>query len=88
MPNPKVKIHCGSAYVKGRARTYRYVIAQLFIASPRQRDGIYTYRSTGVVAGPFRGWNKAQRAAKELAERHGAEFIEGYGSLHGKEASA
>ena len=86
VPTPhrcKVRIHCGSAYVRGNARNYRYVIAQLFM--PRQRaDGVWTYRSTGIIAGPFRGEKKCLTAALKLAAEHDADFIKGYGSYHGK----
>ena len=76
-----VRIHCGSAYVKGAARNYRYVIGQLFVAK-RRADGVLTLRATGQIVGPFRGWDKTEAAARELAAQHGAEFVPGYGSLH------
>ncbi len=80
-----VRVHCGSAYVAGKARRYRYVIAQLFVPQARQ-DGVVTYRSTGIVAGPYRSDAKAEQAARELAVSHGAEYMPGYGSFHGRRA--
>ena len=78
-----VKVCCGSAHVKGTARKYPYYIAQVFEPQPR-KDGIVTFRSTGRVVGPFRSQEKAEREGRALAEREHAEFVPGYGSLHGK----
>jgi len=79
-----VKVHCGSAYVKGAARKYRYLIAQVFEPKKRKRDGIVTYRATGIIVGPFRSEAKAIREGKVLATVNQAVFVYGYGSLHGK----
>jgi len=48
-----------------------------------RKDGIETYRATGIVVGPFRSYHKAQREGRQLAAEHCAIFIDGYGSLHG-----
>ncbi len=78
-----VRVHCGSAYVRGKARKYAYYIAQVFRPTQR-KDGIITLRSTGIVVGPYRSFQKATREGRELAREHQAIFVDGYGSLHGK----
>ena len=83
-----VRVCCGSAYVKGAARQYRYVVAKLFVPAPRKRDGVLTYRSTGIVTGPFRSEKKACAAARELAQQHNAVVLDGYGTLHNQRVPA
>ena len=80
-----VKIHCGSAHVKGSARNYRYVVASLFEVAERKSGGHY-WKNTGISTTPRRSDKLAQQDALELAAKHGADFIDGYGSLHGQPA--
>jgi hypothetical protein len=80
---PAVRVASGSAFVKGKARRYPYVIARLYRPAARKKDGKITYRASDVMAGPFRSRAKADRAAVTLASEHRARLIPGYGSLHG-----
>lgn len=79
----KVRVACGSAHVRGNARKWQYFIATVFVPKTR-KDGVTTYRAAGVVAGPNRSFEKTIREAKEAAAKHDADYVEGYGSLHGK----
>jgi len=79
---PVVRIHCGSAHVKGRARQWRYLVASLFVARPRARDGVLIWFNSGFSTAAYRGEGIANRAAAALAARHGATLLPGYGSLH------
>lgn len=80
----KVKVHNGNGYVRGNARKYAYFVAQVFEPLARKKDGVVTYRSTGKIVGPFRSAKKAEREGRQMADEIGADFVPGYGSLHGK----
>lgn len=84
---PAVKVHCGSAHVRGIARRYPYYVASLFHVA-LTTDGRAIYRNSGECVGPFRSQEKAARLGKELAEQHEATFCPGYGSLHNAPVSA
>ena len=78
-----VRVHCGSAHVRGRARKYSYYIASLFL--PRMaKNGKLIYYNAAKLAGPFRSQLKTEREARRCAMDKRAIFVEGYGSLHNK----
>lgn len=77
----KVKVHCGSGAVCGRARHYPYFIASLFKPSTL-KDGTLIYKNSGMVVGPYRSIEKTKREAQQYANLHGYTFVDGYGSLH------
>lgn len=66
---------------------YSYVGPGVYVAIPREKDGVMTYRCVDPLpmgeAGWFRSKAKAEAAAKELAEKMGATFRLGvrHGSL-------
>lgn len=76
-----VKVHSGSAHVRGKARNYPYFVASLFEAATGATGKQY-WVNTGIHVGPFRSAKKAARAGERLAGERGAEFMGGYGSLH------
>lgn len=76
-----VKVHCGSAHVSGSARRYPYYVASIF-RSAVTADGRSVWKNTGTTTYPRRSMKLAIEDGKALAERNGAEFIDGYGSLH------
>lgn len=78
-----VKVHSGSAHVRGAARNYPYYVASLFEAVTHD-SGKQTWRNTGVHVGPFRSARKAAALGEALAAERGAEFVAGYGSLHNR----
>lgn len=79
-----VKVHCGSAYVKGEARKYAYFIASLF-TEYRTVDGRTIWRKTKVVVGPRRSKKMVEELARAAAVEECATFVPGYGSLHNVE---
>ena len=81
-----VKVHCGSAHVKGKARKYPYFIASLFESRVNAR-GEVIWVNTGKFTSPRRSFKLATEDAKVLAQEHAAVFLEGYGSLHNKRLS-
>lgn len=76
-----VKVHSGSAHVRGKARNYPYFVASLFEAVTGAAGQQY-WVNTGVCVGPFRSARKTADAGRRLAEERGAEFLNGFGSLH------
>ena len=86
-PVTAVRVHCGSAYVRGNARRYRYLIAQLFELVQRA-SGRQSFQATGIVVGPFRSAVKCETEGRRLAAKYGAQYVPGYGSLHGADPLA
>lgn len=86
-PMLAVKVHCGSAHVKGTARKYSYFVASLF-ESFCSTAGKILWRNTGASTAAFRSMAKAEREGRALASQRGAIFVEGYGSLHHQSVDA
>lgn len=80
-----VKVHCGSAHVKGNARKYRYYVASLFVVHVTS-DGRRVWRNSGNSTFPRRSLDLCRKDAKAFALIHGAMYIPGYGSLHNTSA--
>lgn len=78
----RVKVHCGSSHVKGKARKYPYFLASLFEAVSGKAG--YRWINSGKTTLPRRSQKLAEADGRALAEAHGAEFVKGYGSLHNK----
>ena len=76
-----VKVHCGDAHVKGRAKNYRYYISSLFKLR-KTKDGRLIFENTGVSTHPRRSFRLCEEDGLELAEKYNAAFAYGYGSLH------
>ena len=81
--NRVVRVQCGSAHVRGKARNYRYVMASLFVTR-RTKSGHVVWHNTGISGPPRRSFDAATRDALALAAEHGASVREGYGSLHNR----
>lgn len=79
-----VKMHCGSAHVRGKAKNYKYLVCSLF-ESKTTKDNRLIWINTGISTQPRRGNLVCIEDGKELAEQKKAKFIDGYGSLHNKE---
>lgn len=77
----KVRIHCGSAFVRGAARRWRYFVASLFEAR-ETKAGHMVWRNSGETTQPRRSRRLCEEDARALAHEHGAEYVPGYGSLH------
>ncbi len=76
-----VKMHCGSAHVKGKAKQYRYYICSVFrLKRTKTRKLIWV--NTGENTYPRRSPRLCSLDGKELARHKGCMFVEGYGSLH------
>lgn len=80
-----VKVHCGSAHVRGQARSYRYFVASLFVTR-QTKGGSLVWANTGRSTHPRRSRRLAEADGRELARHHAATFTEGYGSLHNRPA--
>jgi len=76
-----VKVHCGSAHVRGKARLYPYYISSLFTIYTNYL-GELKYKNTGISSYPRRSYKLCKKDAETLAKKHKATFLEGYGSLH------
>ena len=81
-----VKVHCGAAHVKGRAKNYRYYISSLFKLR-KTKDGRLIFENTGVSTHPRRSFRLCEEDGLELAEKYNAAFEYGYGSLHNQPIS-
>lgn len=81
--NRVVKIHCGSAFVRGKARRYPYFVASLFVKQ-QNKDGSWRWVNSGCTTTPRRSIRVTWEDAQRLAKRRGATFMGGYGSLHNK----
>lgn len=81
-----VKVHCGSAHVKGKAREYAYFVASVF-ETHETKEGSLIWINTGISTNPRRSFSKAEREGRELASEHGCDFKSGYGSLHNKKVA-
>jgi hypothetical protein len=84
--NRYVRVHCGSAHVKGRARMYRYYIASLFTPVLDGKGRVY-YHNAGISTEPRRSRKLVDQDATRLAQRFNARVIPGYGSLHNQRPS-
>ena len=78
---PIVKIMCGSAYVKGRARRFRYMVSKIF-NEYMTKKGYIVYKAGELLAGPYRSYEKLKRETVSICRERNLEFREGYGSLH------
>ena len=78
-----VKVHCGSAHVRGNARNYAYHVASVF-ERRETRDGRPIWSNTGRSTHPRRSFNLATADGRALAESTGATFVDGRGSLHNR----
>ena len=76
-----VKVHCGSGYVRGSARKWRYYVASLFFSRKTKDDRLIWYNS-GEVTHPRRSLVLAQEDGRKLARTYDAMYEPGYGSLH------
>lgn len=76
-----VKVHCGSAHVKGKARNYKYYVSSLFKLR-KTKDGRLIFQNTGVSTHPRRSYDFCIEDGLRLAEEWDAVFAFGYGSLH------
>ena len=76
-----VRVHCGSQFVQGKARGYRYYVASLFVAY-KAKNGRLLWRNSGIHTHPRRSRRLAANDGQELAQQHGVSFLPGYGSLH------
>jgi hypothetical protein len=76
-----VKVHCGSAHVRGKARNYPYYVASLFKLK-RAKDGHLYFVNTGISTYPRRSNLLATKDGIYLAANNDALFCPGYGSLH------
>ena len=81
-----VKVHCGSAHVRGAAKNYRYYVASLFKIR-KTKDGRLIFVNSGKTTHPRRSINLCKEDGLELAEKYGAAFMGGYGSLHNQDAT-
>jgi hypothetical protein len=74
-----VKVH--RANVRGAAKNWSYHKASVFDIY-ETADGRLVWQNTGRSTWPRRSKRLAEADGRQLAEDTGAEFIEGYGSLH------
>lgn len=81
-----VRVHCGSAHVKGKARSYAYFVASIF-KTKTTWDGRLIWVNTGINTKPRRSMEKCEREGQDLAQVIDAMFIEGYGSLHNQKVA-
>jgi hypothetical protein len=81
----KVRVHSGSAHVRGKARSYPYFIASLFVKR-KTKAGHWVWRNSGIHTTPRRSLRLAEMDGRDLAKRKKASFVVGYGSLHNHEA--
>ncbi len=82
----KVKVHCGSGHVQGRARQFPYFVSSLFVPY-KTKAGHWVYRNSGVTTHPRRSIKLCEQDGKELAEKFPmCSFEAGYGSLHNQRA--
>jgi len=78
----KVAVHCGSGYVKGKARNFPYYVASLFIPR-KKKNGAWIYVNSGIHTYPRRSSTLCYEDAEKLAKEYPmCSVIHGYGSLH------
>lgn len=88
----KVAVHCGSAFVKGKARNYRYYIASSFTLH-QCKNGKLVWVNTGIHTNPRRSFNLCKDDAVSLASKYKELGLEvkvekTYGSWHNRKFSA
>ncbi len=84
----KIVPHCGSAFVKGKARKYRYFIASVF-SIKKCKSGKFVWYNIGKHTYPRRSFKLCLDDAIELSNKYkelglDTEVIMKYGSWHNK----
>jgi hypothetical protein len=83
MTQDQVRVHSGSAFVRGKARKYKYFVASLFTVKTT-KNGKNVFVNSGINTSPRASFRLAEEDGRLLAQTYDAVFADGYGSLHNK----